>query len=437
MCERWLLLVLPLAAAGCADPCDAVISEVGDAAHSAQLVWHGSAASVSLSYEATGDPDPRTAEVTSDGVTHSAELWGLPPHSAVSYQLTDDQSGQRCEDSFTTAGTEAGLPSLDVTLNYSDRTDGSWAYIAGVAMGKPGTLFVLDRRGQLRWHEVHDEAINVSTVEVADGQLHHNAFDPSRATDIGTIVSRPLVGGEAVSVRTEGSHHSFTRLPDGTLAYLAVDVRAVLDPDTGEDVDVVGDQLVELGPDGSARVLWSVWDHEEPDLAQLRISDFYGDLGKDWSHANGVFYSAERDSYLISLGHLDVVYELDRPTGAPVRRLAAADVVDGHRFHFQHDPRWTADGTLTMISYPPDGGAVAVEYAVSGGGRLSEVWSYWRDSGGITLLGQVRRLAGGNTFINYGGMGEIREVTPGGDVVWQLNAGIGSWFGNVDLLERL
>lgn len=434
MDERWLLAALPLAA-GCGEPCGAVITEAGDASHSAELVWSSSAEVASMTYEASGDPEPRTAELVSDGGSHTASLWGLPPYSEIRYRFTGADGETICEDRFTTAGVESGLPAIDVTLNYSDRT-ASWAYMAGVAMGKTGTLFVIDRRGQLRWHEVHDEEISVSTVEVSGAALYHNVFDAARISDVGEILARPLAGGEETSARTEGAHHTFTRLPDGTLAFLAVDVRPVLSPESGQEVDVIGDRLVEVAPDGTERVLWSVWDHEAVDLAETSASNFYGNLGRDWTHANGLFYSEARDSYLVSLGHLDVVYELDRQTGAPLQRLAAGDVAEGHVFHFQHDPRWTADGTLTMVSYPPDGGAVAVEYAVSGG-KLSEVWSYWRDSSGITLLGQARRLANGNTFINFGGMGEMREVSAEGDVVWQLNAGIGAWFGNVDLLQEL
>ena len=60
-----------------------------------------------------------------------------------------------------------------------------------------------------------------------------------------------------------------------------------------------------------------------------------------------------------------------------------------------------------------------------------------RESRGSTLLGQARRLDNGNTFLNFGGLGEMREVSPDGTTLWQLNTGLGAWFGNAVLLDTL
>ena len=107
------------------------------------------------------------------------------------------------------------------------------------------------------------------------------------------------------------------------------------------------------------------------------------------------------------------------------------DVVTGSPWDFQHDANLTADGTLLLVSHEPDA-TVAREYALTADG-LSEVWSL---SGPLSgFLGQARRLSGGNTMVNFGGKGLIREVTPSGQTVWQLEAELGSWFGNVVLLE--
>ena len=89
-----------------------------------------------------------------------------------------------------------------------------------------------------------------------------------------------------------------------------------------------------------------------------------------------------------------------------------------------------------MMSYP-QGKATAVEYAVDTDTQtLTEIWSYESEQNGTPLLGQVRRLSNGNTLINYGGHGAIREVTPAGSLVWLVESGLGNWFGNLTVLDE-
>ncbi|MFT4975382.1 MAG: hypothetical protein ACI8S6_001269 [Myxococcota bacterium] len=420
---------------GCKDRCNAEVSLGEDAGHSAMLVWDGGGDSATVAYSTDGDPGDREGVVTSSGEGHTATLWGLPPLSEVRYSFTSD--GESCEDTFTASGLPSGLPTF-ATSSHDEDAAGSWRYIAGVAMGEVGSLFIIDREGRWRWHQVHDNEVNVSAVLLGvDGEtMLYNSFDQDRTNDIGQVHTRSLLGDEVTDTRTEGAHHTFTQLPDGTIAFPSVDVRSWLDPDLDEEVDVVGDRILEIAPDGTVTEIWSIWDHEEPFKHDTWDSSFYGDLGQDWTHGNALNYSPERGTYLFSLGHLDTIYEIDR-TGEVLLRLTPDDIVSGTAYNFQHDPSWTDDGTLTLLSYPDDSPARAIEYAVSAEGTMEELWSYERDRSGTTLLGQVRRLPNGNTFISFGGMGEMREVTPEGEVVWQLNASLGSWFGNAVLLDTL
>jgi hypothetical protein len=433
---RYLLVGL-LGLSGCSRPCDAEITLGTDDAQSAQLVWKSRRASdVSLTFDGPGDDATRTAAVSSSDGAHAATLWGLPPLSEIAYSFTSAEKS--CADVLTTAGLPAGLPALTVPTWY-DTNASSWRYIAGVAMGESGTLFILDRQGQWRFHQVHETDITVSAVDVAEGMLWYNSFDQDRSNDIGEVHARPLLGDldEVTDIRTQGAHHTFTRLPDGTIAFPSLDIRPWYDKEEGEEVDVVGDRILEVAPDGTVREVWSLWDHAEPTKHDAWDSGFYGDVGKDWSHANAVNYSPERDSYLFSLAHLDTIYEINRSTGETIQVFTQDSVTSGAVFNFQHDPGWTAEGTLLLISYPDEEPAMAIEYAVDAEGGLSEIWSFQRETRGATLLGQARRLENGSTFLNFGGLGEMREVTAEGSTIWQLNAGLGSWFGNAILLDEL
>jgi hypothetical protein len=50
---------------------------------------------------------------------------------------------------------------------------------------------------------------------------------------------------------------------------------------------------------------------------------------------------------------------------------------------------------------------------------MSEVWRHDLD-GAALYLGQARRLPNGNTFVVGGQLGVMREVTPEGAVVWEM-----------------
>ena len=433
--NAWIWVILGIF--GCNRPCGADLTLAGDDAQSAVLVWKSkNAGSVSLNYDGLGDPESRSTTVSSSNSEHTATLWGLPPLSEITYSFTGDEKS--CTDVITTAGLPAGLPAINVTTWYAENA-GDWSYLAGVAMGDSGTIFIIDREGQWRWHQVNDTGITVSTVNLVDGVLWYNSFDQDRSNDIGAVHTRPLLSStdEIVDTRTVGAHHTFTLLSDGTITFPSLDIRSWFDKEEGEEVDVVGDSIHELAPDGTITELWSIWDHEEPTKHDAWDSNFYGDVGKDWTHANSVNYSDVRDSYLFSLAHLDTIYEINRSTGEIINKFTQDSIVSGTIFNFQHDPNWTEDGTLLLISYPEDEPAMAIEYAVDEDGSLEEVWSYQRETRGATLLGQARRLENGNTFLNFGGLGEILEITSEDSIVWQLNAQLGSWFGNVVILDTL
>lgn len=430
-------LGLGLGILGCNRPCDAALTLNSDDAQSAQLTWSsGESGPLTVSYSGLGDADPRDAAFSSSGDTHTATLWGLQSLTELSYTISGSE--EICTDVLTTGGLPAGLPTLTVPTWYEENAS-SWRYLSGVVMGGGKMVFIIDREGQWRFHQPHDDTLTVSAVDIADGTLWYNSFDQDRSNDIGQVHARPLLGSldETIDTRTVGSHHTFTRLADGTITVPSLDIRTWFDPDESAEIEVVGDRILEIAPDGTETEVWSLWDSADPTKHDAWDSNFYGEVGKDWSHANAVNYSESRDSYLFSLAHLDTIYEINRTTGAVMQIFTQDSVTAGVVYNFQHDPNWTEDGTLLLISYPEGAPAMAIEYAVTDDGKLEEIWSFQRDSTGSTLLGQARRLENGNTFLNFGGLGEMREVTPEGSTIWQLNAELGSWFGNATLLDAL
>ena len=407
---------------GCQTPC--ARTEATNTPHTIALTD----LSAGVSVEYTVGDHTRQAHPDSNG---KALLFGLPPLTEVAWRLLNEDGALVCQDDLITPNLPVGLPQLSVTIHNEDRIS-SEAVFLGTTLGESATVFAVDREGHWLWHVPLEEGLIAVDVHIQGKSILHNVFAAEFTEDVGEIRWLNLAGEQTASLRTEGGHHVFEPTPDGTIAWPAVDIRDWYDEKREEMITIVGDRLMESHPDGTSQELFNVWDVEDPERHEQWSSGFY-DQGFDWTHANGVSYSAERDSYLLSLGHVDAIYEIDRTTGAPIQRMDSDWVVRSHPpFAFQHDPHWTDDGTLMMLSYTDDITPVAIEYDVNTErGHMREIWSETAAPGGIAMLGQARRLENGNVFINYGGKGLMRELTPDGEIVWELSSSLGTWFGNV------
>ena len=401
----------------CQRPCEVVEVTAGATIHQSTLHLRHDADVATLTLWLDDEP-AGTHTLVRDGDVLSVTLNGLPPLVEATFEV-DADTGRRCQGSLTTGNLPPSFPTL--TRSLSTEQARAAPLLLGTLMGETAAVFMVDRQGRVRWHHLVEEGGIVSDVHLVDGTVLYNRTDQERTDDIGEVRSRTLLGEEGPTTRTEWGHHVFAPLPDGGLAWPALDVRTWTDPDSNAPVDVVGDRIETL-----TGTVFSVWDAEDP-VINPGNTGFYA-LGYDWSHANAL--QAMASGYLLSLGHLDAVYDLD--TDGTVRaRYHPDQVISGTPWRFQHDANLTEAGTLLLVSHE-DSETVAREYEITDDG-LVEVWSQPGPLSGF--LGQARRLSGGNTLINFGGKGILREVTDSGEIVWQLESGLGTWFGNVVLIE--
>jgi len=136
------------------------------------------------------------------------------------------------------------------------------------------------------------------------------------------------------------------------------------------------------------------------------------------------------------------VAEVDVATGT-VRHAWGTygdDPFDPPAFDMQHAPNWTMDGTLLVSTHVPDADRQQRdrEFVLDdASGRLTEVWSYGEGVDEYaTYAGEAFRLENGNTLINYGSGGNIREVTADGRVAWSATFE-GRLVGHTSLLAGL
>jgi hypothetical protein len=117
--------------------------------------------------------------------------------------------------------------------------------------------------------------------------------------------------------------------------------------------------ISEFTPAGEVVWTWNSFDHLDP---QRRRDGFYnpqkipdpdtGEDGYDWTHGNGLTYTADDDLVYLSMRHQDWILAIDHATGEIVWTLgdegdfshAGAE----YWFFHQHSPQWQADGSLLL-----------------------------------------------------------------------------------------
>jgi hypothetical protein len=142
----------------------------------------------------------------------------------------------------------------------------------------------------------------------------------------------------------------------------------------------------------------------------------------------------------------DWIAEIDLGSGAP--RWHAGALPEGWRIDpveaaldLQHYPNFTPEGTLLVSTHIPgkEGEQRARELRLDDSqSTLTQVWSYGEGAEGwARYSGEAVRLANGNTLLNYGTGGEVREIGADGAIVWSLRWGDTRTLGHTQLVGDL
>jgi hypothetical protein len=346
------------------------------------------------------------AVAASAGATRLPVL-GLPAGAEVSLSVRATADGAETTlDLQVTTGDYLGLPEF-VASNYdADRADPTrWLLLTcatgALWGGDPWAVVVLDRRARPVWawtgppdawmqyvqRAASGDALLVGDVSPLGAKAPHAQVQRVRFDGV-VVGATPIADG----------HHAFVELPDGRLAW-------------GAWRDGVERLQVEQ-PDGGVATLWDsdAWGRSIGEIATTQ--------------SNALTYDAASDQLVFSLWNRDTVLLIDATTGAIRRQLGAApgsapfaDPAD--TFTFQHGAHLLADGHLLLTSTTPGAPTFAREYAI-GGDPVVQVWASDADGAVAPQMGEPHRLPNGNTLLNFGTTGAIREITPDGDVVWAV-----------------
>lgn len=302
-----------------------------------------------------------------------------------------------------------------------------------------GGIVVLDDVGEVVWAYPEDDAgLGAPPMRARfslDGRaILFNQMAISVDTP-GFVVGVPLDGSPPKQVGITSAHTDFVEYTPGGFAAIGWDIREY------GDRKLLGDTIVELAPDGTERVVWSVFDDFEPDLSESYGSFYVPDpTVEDWSHVNGISYSEAEDAYFVTMTFNNGIAKIDRATGEMDWYMGGAEGGDfanpdrEHLLTLPHSVQRIDGGVLAFSRGSPAApGACseAIDLSLDETTReVNRAWTYKSpDCLLVTFLGGAERLPGGNTVITWTTAGQIDQVTPDGDVAWRVNTAIGAGLG--------
>ncbi len=385
-----------------------------------------------------GAPAGTTVSDPADGqLEHEVVLFGLLPNTAYTVQVesfADDVPAGQDSATFTTGAVPTSLPTLSVQVFDEDTAPGG--YLLTSLLTSPLSVVLLDTDGTfLWWHfdERQQTAIGRVRLSADRDAILYDAFptygaDPDDPTH--EIVRVSLDGTEVDVLDTPGHHHDFAQLDDGTLAYLAEDRRDV------EGEEIIGDQLVELRPDGTHEVVWTAWDDIPYDPADVPP-------GSDWTHCGALHHDPVEDAYYLSSHNLDAIWKVDRATGellwtfgGPRSDFTVAE--PGALPYHQHQLQILDDHLLVFDNREPQThSSRVVEYRLDGW-LATEVWAYEAEPPIYNFaMGDVHRLDGDVTLVTWSTAGQMDAVDADHELLWRLNLDLGSGFSYVTWMDAL
>jgi hypothetical protein len=326
-----------------------------------------------------------------------------------------------------------GIPSFAL-LSKTEDSQVSEGYVAVGTIGLGNsTVVILDADADIVWYHFSDNDMDVISVEVGlDGKsLIWAQFDRGKDDDVGNARRAFLDGSGSVATRTTNGHHDFVEHADGTFAWLAYDNRLVeID---GQLEDVYTDELVRgvQGQSGSdeTELLFNFFDDYGVD--PWWVCDHMGTVefvdGADWTHSNSLMYFPPHDAYYLMPRRHDTMLKIDAQSGELLWQAGGPNST----FSYNPDHLWSHahmsqvwDGGFTLFN---NGDHLVPQVSSAQEWSWDEdtqemnlVWEYKDPEGRyITMVGDTRKLSGGNYLVSWTTLGRLTEVTPDNELVWE------------------
>lgn len=345
---------------------------------------------------------------------HQEPILGIPSETTVQLRVVQEVGDSpRLSDegwSGTTGSLPTDLPLSTFVAWDPDKSSTEPWLLTTLDTGRdwysgPWWLVILDRHARVVWYqEVPDQRLSVMS-RVSPDQTHITWAEVDYFGTRPSSVERSTLDlGWQQSVTVPEIGYTYDELPDGTIAY------------DFWDRSRTGISL--LSPEGKDSRLWE-------------CTDWLASEHSWWAcGTNTVRWSQERESFMYSLYELNTVIEVDVNTGIIMGTWGDEGdneiLPSGVGLQMQHYPGWTPEGTLLL--HTQQVGREREEWVREfswneSQNSIEQSWSWSTTDYYADCSGEAVRLENGNTLINYGCGGGIREITPSGDVVWDVDTG--------------
>lgn len=412
-----------------------------------------------IRYGYDGDLDRQTPLGPEGKGEATIDLIGLKAGKTVEWQVVAEVGKKLEEGPVRTL--EVPPPPTDLAPLQLDVYDdsqvesGPFHVLTNVTERDDSFVVIIDRDGDYVWYaRSRNPSVNIVHVELSADRksVLWGEFDRLEETDFGGMFRLTLDGRTETFTPMPDAHHDIAELPDGQLAYLAFDIRSmeITDLDIGpQTVQASSIRTVAEGTaDGrSYETLfayaddytvppWFVCSHMSPN------ENLFGYF--QWDHANSLMVDPVTDDLVVMLRNFDAITWIDPDTGAMNRQvggLHGTPIADpATPFDHGHMTQLWDGGFMVFDNVlHGDGPSAMVEYTLDPATDVAtEVWRY-EDPEGLVypVLSDADKLPGGNYLGTWYVEGRINEVTPSGDVVWQVETTDGGKFARASALGDL
>lgn len=358
---------------------------------------------------------------------HRDVVLGVPGETEVSVSVVSQVGGALYKSSSVVGTTDAVPASMPtpIVMDYDPDRASPDRWLLGAVedsgdnvannlqsyLSYQAWLYIIDRQGRIVWY-YNDPSRNSPSGfprQARDGE--YLVAEESRVGNQGRVIKMTLDRQYFEVIDLPGLADAIDVTEDGSLLF---------------DVGNSG-ELHELTKDGADRTLWDC--RTELDLNPN-------------CYSNTINYNPSRNSIFMSFPEPGAIVEIDRASGEMVAYFgnqpgawAFAPPLetppDEWRFGFQHFPNLTPEGNLIVSSHMPGFEAFTqtptpnqhafIEFSIDRDAQiLTEVWRYTEGPEWPRSRGMALRLSNGNTLVNYGTGGVIREVTPDKQTVFYV-----------------
>jgi Arylsulfotransferase (ASST) len=367
--------------------------------------------------------------------SHKDYVLGVPGSTAVTLRVvsrvgttdykTHDYTG-------TTGAVPSGMPKPTVSMFDATRASPE-RYMVGAVENSPNTctndscyfvstwwVYILDRQGRVVWYYADGTSTDVSSFpqKARDGEylfFEKRAFSTSGTPSVLKMTLDRETYSASVMVPQLSDGVDMTS--DGSLLY-----------DT-EERTRPNSELRQMTRDGTVTTIW-----------RCPTTGMFNNC-----YSNVVSWDPATDTVLLSFPESNNIAQIDRKTGTLVATYGSGTgsysfSPSPWSFVWQHYANISPQGTLLVSSHLPqytkDSAAGPNQHAFEEfmidrtNKRLTRVWIYGDSTSDgsewAASRGEAVRLSNGNTLVNYGTGGVIREVTPDKKTVFYVKFDITS-----------